>query len=204
MLNKDYIVPGLAAITLAVLFPIYWGYQYTLVTESNFTDAYFANITSLSLSDWVFLTLGALEIYIYFSLRRVLVDRVNFRYIDVLLFLFICTSTIYYIGNFGIDIGIFFAENITGEVEELAATISFSLSIICMLLYGVLDFLISIILLFKFKLLPIWLRIFAIATLVMSLLELTFSYEFVVILYPISLLILAVYFLQKPEVIEVV
>jgi len=203
MLNKDYLGPGLAAIALAIIFPSYWGYQALLFTDSNFSGSDLVNV-SLDLSDWVFFMLGILEVYIYFSLKRVLADRINFKSIDVLLILIICNSAIFYVGNCAIDLSVFFLSNMSAERQELATKTSFFLSAFCMFMYGMLDLLIAIMLLIKFTILPTWLRVFAITSLVLGILELTFLVEFSIILYPITLLILAIYFLQKPEIIEVV
>jgi hypothetical protein len=205
MLNKDYLWPGLAAITLAIIFPIYWVYV-TTITEFDFPKGYYANVLSIDFSDLVYVVLGILEIYIYLSLKRILHDQLNYRGIDILLILMIFNIAVFYLALFMIDISIFLASDyISASLKESILKASYFLSRSCMFIYGVIGLLISIFLLRQSIALPTLLKVFSIMLLIVSLCQVTLIFEFaVILLFPIMILILAVHFLQKPEVIEVV
>ncbi|MET0356642.1 MAG: hypothetical protein ABW044_07665 [Cellvibrio sp.] len=205
MLNKDYLWPGFAAIALAIIFPIYWIYVFT-AAGFDFPEGYYENVLSFDISDWVYLFIGALEIYIYLSFKRILHDRLNFHGVDILLVLMIYNTILFHFSLFGIDAYLFFGGEQTQEnVQETLLKISWFVSIGCTIIYGLIGVLLGIMLLRHYNHLPEMLKIFAILTLVLNLFQLTFVFGFVVILlFPISLLILAVYFLQEPTMIEVV
>jgi len=203
MINTDYLRPGLTAIALAILTPFFWGYQF-VTADSDIVKAYFSSVTNLEFLDFVFLLLGALEIYIFLSVKKILNDRSNFKSVDILLLLLISNSAIYYFGNFGIDLSIFFANDISVESQETLATVSYYMSMGCIFVYGLLDLAIAIILIINYKAMTTWLRVFSGVVLLLGICELTFFFELMLVLYPVTLLILAVNFLQKPEIIEVV
>lgn len=205
MLNKDYLWPGLAAIALALLFPAYWIYVIA-VGHFDFPQGYYANILNIDFSDFIYLSLGALEIYIYLNLKRILHDQLNYHGIDVLLVIMICNSVIFYIGLFLVDVIIFFIDDqIPVTTKESILNASYFISCTCIVVYGVMGLLIGICLLSRVSDLPSLLKLFSVALILLSLLQLTFFFLFMAIfVFPIMILILAIYFLQKPDMIEVV
>jgi hypothetical protein len=81
--------------------------------------------------------------------------------------------------------------------------ISFFMAMAGIFTYGLISFLIGSALLYKFQDLPTLLKYFAIMTLILGVFKLTVVFGFSSILFfPISLLILAFYFIHKPEMIE--
>lgn len=207
MFNKDYLLPGLATIALALIFPVYWIYVFT-VAGFDFPKGYYANILTMDLSDLVYVILGLLEVYVYLSLKRILHDQLNYRGLDALLIIMICNTALFYFGLFLLDIGMFFAgEQLVADTKASILTASYYLSMSCMFIFGLLGLLVGIILLRKSNDigLPSTLKLFAAIMLIAGILQLTFIFGFVVILlFPLALLILAFYFLQKPQMIEVV
>lgn len=203
--NSDYLSPGLAALCLFFLFPAYWGYQFS-IAESGFEAAFYANFLSFDLSDLVWLILGALEIYIYLSLKRVLLDRFNFRGVNVFLNLLIINTAIHYLFPFLIDLSILFMGNYVGDpAEHVLTKSSLFLATVQVAIYGLLGLIVGVLLLGASKQLPFLLKAFAVTTLVMGVFELTFVFAFIgLLIFPISMLILAVYFLKEPEMVEVV
>ncbi len=200
MINTDYMRPGLAAITLAILFPAYWLHA---VTVGDFSPSVFDNdiILRLTAADWLFLLIGVLLVYIYFSFKRILVDHHNFHGIDLLVTLFVCISIIFYGGFFLIDV----LAVVLGEgAQSILVAIGSILLIGGGIIYGVIDILIGVMLLRDSDQRPGLLKIFALATLIMGLFEVMFLSVMSIFIYPVAMIILAVYFLRKPEILEVV
>lgn len=204
MQDNDYLPPGLAALSLALIFPAYWIYV-LMVGGSTMPEAYYSNVLKFDISDWVYLALGALEIYVYLSLKRALHDRLNFRGIDILVILIIGNSVIFH-SQFFADLSIYLAgDNIGIHTRELILKISYFVTTAGLFAYGVISVLIGVVLLYKLQDLPNLLKYFAVMTLILGIFQLTLVYGLAsILLFPVSLLILAGYFIQKPEMIEVV
>ena len=204
MQNRDYLFPGIAALVLAVLFPLYWLNE---IAWGSFGDpaALIANITSLSFSDAVFLAIELLSIYIYFSFRKILNDQLNFKNIDLLLMLIVGVHFIF-LATLGLDItAAILPEQRALHYEDTFISISMVTTIGTLILFGLLDILISAVLLKNSENLPTLLKIFALVTLIQGVLTISIIFSFASLLsYPVSLIILSVYFLRKPESIEVV
>lgn len=74
--NTKYKLAGIAAITLAVLFPIYWIATFGFIID-NAEMAFRADFLELSGWDILFVAIGALEIYVYFSLSKYFRDQIG-------------------------------------------------------------------------------------------------------------------------------
>lgn len=205
MNNNEYFWPAMGAIGLAIITPIYWVYV-MVVGGFNFYEGFSANVMSLDASDAAYLILGVLEIYVYLSLKRILHDRFNYSGINVLLYILIGTSVIFYLGLFCIDLIIALAGNsIAANTQALMVQASLIISMGCILTYGALFLLAGILLMRISEQLPNLLRTFAIVLLICGIFQITFIFGFIVIfLFPVALLILAAYFLQNPEMVEIV
>lgn len=199
MKDNDYLLPGLAAILLSVLFPVYW-IQEIISGLSGGGAAYFSSVGQLTLSSWVFLGMGALSIYVYYCFKRILHDQLNFKSIDILLWLMIISSACFFGGLFLFDA----LPQATGS-SDLLLTIGYVLGIGFMVIFGLIDITIGIMLLRHFETLPSILKVFSIVSLIQGILEISIIFNFGVLLsFPIYLILLAVYFLRKPDMIEVV
>ena len=199
MKNNNYLLPGITAILLSVLFPIYWIQEITL-GAFNDNESYFSNIGQLNFSSWVFLSIGLLSIYIYYCFRRILHDQLNFKIIDILLWLMIGISVVFFLGLFLLDV---WPASI--DSNGLLMSMGLTISIGSMIIFGLVDITIGIILLRHFDMLPSLLKALAIVSLIQGILELSIIFNFAVIFsFPVYLIILAVYFLRKPEMIEVI
>ncbi|MCJ8319053.1 MAG: hypothetical protein MJK12_05440 [Colwellia sp.] len=199
MKNNNYLLPGVTAILLAVLFPIYWIQEIILGTYND-NESYFSTMGQLSFSSWVFLSIGLLSIYIYYCFKRILHDQLNFKSIDVLLWLMISTSMVFFLGLFLLDVW-----PASADSNELRMSLTYTISIGSMIIFGLVDITIGIILLRHFDMLPNLLKAIAIVSLIQGIFELSIIFNFAVIfIFPVYLIILAVYFLRKPEMIELV
>ena len=204
MQNKDYLLPGIAALVLAVIFPLYW-FNEIWFGSADRTDALLANITSLNLSDAVFLAIGLLSIYVSLSLRNILNEQLNFKKIDLLLMLLISVHVIF-LATLGLDVAAaVLSEQTVLQYQDTFIGIGLTAAVASMVLFGLLDILIGAVLLKNSENLPTLLKIFALVTLIQGVLEISAIMSFASLLsFPVSLIILAVYFLRKPESLEVV
>jgi hypothetical protein len=199
MTNDEYLWPGIIAIVVVALSPIYWGY----IALSDYIDGIGLGLV---IADGVFFVLYALMIYVYSSFRRILHDQNNYRGIDVLLTLMIGTCAIFAVGSIALEI---FAPVIDDQFgatrHESILIISTLFTVSCTVVFGVLDILIAAVLLRNSQQLPDLMKSFAIVTLIQGVFEVTIIFSFFsILIYPIATLILAMYFLRKPEMVEVV
>ncbi len=204
MQNNDYLFPSIAAIVLAVIFPIYWLNEFSFST-SSMDAALMENLSTLDFSDAVFLIIGLLSIYVYISLRKILNDQLNFKSIDLLLMLIVGAHVIH-IATLGLDL-----TAITMSYEELqdSRNVFIGVGVATLVggsvLFGLLDILIGAVLLKNSDKLPTLLKIFALITLIQGVVGVSVIFSFITLLsFPVSLIILAVYFLRKPDTLEVV
>ena len=84
MQNKDYLLPGVAAIFVAVISPIYWLGMSSPI--GNF--ALGQDMLSLGFSDILFASILLLTIYIYLNLKNILNEQLNFNHIDLLVWIY--------------------------------------------------------------------------------------------------------------------
>lgn len=198
MNNNDYLTPGIVAIATAILAPTFWLYA----ALSDYSDG-----TGLGLvfADWVFLVLGAMAIYVYFSLKDILHNHHNFHKIDALLMMTIATIVIFYLGSLALEIFAPMIDSNPSSRHETILGLKSLFGAICAVIFGVLDILIANVLWRNKQQLPELLKVFAIVTLIQGIFEVTILFSFFgIFIYAIAMLILAMYFLRKPEMIEVV
>ncbi|GJM14180.1 MAG: hypothetical protein DHS20C12_25830 [Pseudohongiella sp.] len=204
MTNYDYWRPALAAVLLGILYPLYWVIELSLGGE--FPPEDFSSYIQWSPLDWLFLSLGFLNVYLYISLRRILFDQLNYSGIDIPILIMVAACVVFY---FGLSILQIVLPIVVGDsladYEEIALIVGMVLLLGTLILSGVSEILIGCLLLRDSGMMPPLLRIFAIVTLIMGIFDLTVIFSFVsLFVFPISMLILAAYFLSKPETIEVV
>lgn len=205
MFNSNYLKPGAAALVLAAAFPLYWLYVMQMA-GSDMQEAYYDNVLRLDSSDLVYLGLGALEIYVLQSLRRLLHDHHNFRGLDALLTLLIANAVLFYFVQLGMDAGLhFYGGQLDSANTQAILELGWFGNIAGVMIFGALGSIASIILLRSGLELTPLLTLFAYVNLLCSLFQLTFVFSFMtIILLPLSMLVLAAHFVQKPEMIEVV
>ena len=198
MMNNDYVWPGLAAIALAMLTPVFWLY----VALSDYTDGIGQGLVA---ADWVFLLMGFVTVYVYYALRRILHDHHNFRDLDIFLAMIIAVNVVFYLGGFALELfAPLFGDNLAAR-HESALGLNMLLTAGCTVAFGIIDILIAFVLMRNSAQLPYPVKVFAIVTLIQGIFELTILFSFfTAVIYPVALIVLAVYFLRKPETIEVI
>jgi hypothetical protein len=96
-------------------------------------------------------------------------------------------------------------ENIVTQNKDTFLNIGLSMSIGAIVILGIIDLLIGILLLAKSTELPTLLKIFAIMSVIQGVIGITVVFAAMLIfIFPITMIILAMFFLRKPESIEIV
>ena len=201
MQNKDYLLPGVAAIFVAVISPIYW-----LGMSSPIGDfALGQDMLSLGFSDILFASILLLTIYIYLNLKNILNEQLNFNHIDLLVLIMVAIN-ILWMSTLFLDIAsAVLPENIVTQNEGTFLKIGLSMGIGAIVILGIIDLLIGILLLAKSTELPTLLKIFAIMSVIQGVLGITVVFAATLIfIFPITMIILAMFFLRKPESLEIV
>lgn len=202
MQNKDYLLPGIAAILLAVLNPIYWLGMSQWVGDSYILGQ---DMMSLGFSDILFASILLLSIYIYLNLKNILNEQLNFNHIDLLVWIYAAIN-ILWMSTLLLDVAItVLPENIVTQNKDTFLNIGLSMSIGAIVILGIIDLLIGILLLAKSTELPTLLKIFAIMSVIQGVIGITVVFAATLIfIFPITMIILAMFFLRKPESIEIV
>lgn len=200
-MKNDYLLPGIAAIVLAILFP-----TIVVVEVLNFGEGDWKGAL-VGISDWGFaeammIVIGLLCVFVVFNFKKILNEQLNFKSIDTPLLILIGISIVFHILLIIFEGLVSFVGQNTSESMELIAT---GVTFACLVVFGVVDIVIGIILLTKGNELPSILKVLAVISIIQGIFELSVILFFLVILtFPIYMIILAIYFLRKPETIEVV
>ena len=202
MQNKDYLLPGVAAIFVAVISPIYW------LGMSQWVGDFYVlgqDMMSLGFSDILFAAILLLTIYIYLNLKNILNEQLNFNHINLLVLIMVAIN-ILWMSTLFLDIAsAVLSENIVTQNKDAFLKINLSVSIGAIVILGIIDLLIGILLLAKSTELPTLLKIFAIMSVIQGVLGITVVFAATLIfIFPITMIILAMFFLRKPESLEIV
>lgn len=204
MTNYDYWRPALAAILLGLLYPLYWILEFA--GGEGFPPDDFSSYVVWSSLDWLFLALGFLNVYLYLSLRRILSEQLNYSGIDIPILIMVAVCVVFYFGLSFLQIFLpLVVGDLVADYEEVTLTIGIVVLVGTVILSGVSEILIGCLLLRDSINMPPLVKIFAIMTLIMGVFDLTLIFSFIsLFIFPVSMLVLATYFMSKPEMIEVV
>ena len=202
MQNRDYLLPGVAAIFVAVISPIYWLGMAASVGDS---DILWQDMMSLGFSDILFASILLLTIYIYLNLKNILNEQLNFNHIDLLVWIYAAIN-ILWVSTLFLDVAsAVLPENIVSQNDGTFLNIGLSIGVGAIVMLGIIDLLIGILLLAKSTELPTLLKIFAIMSVIQGVLGITVVFAATLIfIFPITMIILAMFFLRKPESLEIV
>ena len=204
MINKDYLWAGIAAIAATILFPCYYIYAASLWENSSTETARVQ--MALTASDWIFLLLGALLVYVYYSLKRILNDHHSFHGIDIPILMTMIMLGLFHGGMFIMDAAatVMWDQLGTSGLDTMVA-VTTAMFAGTMLIFGIIDLLMGIILLRNRKKLSGLVFGFGLVCLLMAPFELSVVFSFMTIVaFPVALVLLSVVFLRKPTEIEVV
>ena len=202
-MNRRDAFPGFTAIALALLFPAYW-VPALAVGELSFAEAFQADVMRLSAMDLLFVLIGAMEIYIYLSLRRIFLEQVHGSLPATLLLLMAIVVGVFH-ATVLFDVVLAIGPTLAPPRQEGLVTASAMVMIAGLFAYTVLGFILATALLFRRAEWPALLNVFAVLLIVACLLQLTVVLgPFNVVLFPVILLVLAVFFIRGGHQVEVV
>jgi hypothetical protein len=202
MENKDYLLPGVAAILLAIVHPIYWLGMSPSVGDYAIL---WQDILSLGFTDILFAVTLLLNIYIYLNLKHILNEQLNFNHIDLLVLIMVTINTIWLCTLFLDAAAAALPDNFVMQHKDTFLNINLSVSVGSIIVIGIIDLLIGLLLLVKSTELPNLLKIFAIMSVIQGVIGMTvFLAATLIFIVPITMIILAMFFLRKPDSIEIV
>ena len=202
MENKDYLFPGVAALLLAVIHPIYWLGVSPLVGDNNLL---WQDISSLGLYDVLFASIVLLNIYIYLNLKNILNEQLNFNHIDLLVMVMVTINALW-LSTLFLDVAsVVLPDSLVTQNKNIFLNIYLSVGIGSIIIIGIVDLLIGILLLMKLNEAPTLLKIFAIMSVIQGVVGMTVFFAGILIfIIPVTFIVLAMFFLRKPESIEIV
>ena len=202
-MNRDYALPGYIAVALALLFPVYWISRFA-VGDASFEEAFRADVTRLDAWDLMFVLIGVMEIYLYFSLRKLLQERLHGSLPAAVLLLMAIVVGVFHatvVFDLVFAIGPEFAPGMEDRLVMAAAVVA----IAGLFVYAVLGFALSIMLLLPRAESPPLLKLFAALLMACCVLQFTIVFGILnVALFPVVLLLLAIHFLRGDHQVEVV
>jgi hypothetical protein len=205
MNNSDYRLPGIAAIALAILFPMYW----IIAIAGGMFDSginYYQSTIELTFSDLLFAVVGLLTVYVYLCLKRILNAQFAFTGVYLPLNILIVCSAIYFFCLVALDLGMaVFGDGLGLSVHKFALNSSLSIGIASLLIFGVADILLGVLLLKSPHSQSGILKSLAIVVIIQGVIEITIIFSFALVaIFPVTLVILAVLFMRKPDELDVI
>ena len=202
MENKDYLLPGIAALLLAVIHPFYWLGVGPLIGDNSML---WQDIIYIGFNDFLFALIVLLNIYVYLSLKNILNEQLNFNHIDLLVMILITINAIW-LSTLFLDLSsAVLPDSLITQNKGIFLNIYVVVGIGAIIAIGLVDLLIGVLLLMKLKEAPTLLKIFAVTSVIQGIAGMTiFLAGILIFVVPITLVILAMFFLRKPESIEIV
>lgn len=202
MKESNFFYHGITALLFAVLFPVYWVWIAALGFDFEFSEI----ATGLTADYFVWILLGLMTLFVYLGLKQSLIERHNYSRLNLPIHLAIASTLTIYGGLAGLEfiavmIGVDASQSTANTIIGAMTFIFFS----GLIVQGLIDIIIGIILLRDAQELPNTLRIFAIITLISGILGITVIFALATVLtVPLATLVLGIYFMRQPEMIDVV
>lgn len=191
---------GVAAILLAVLFPVYWLYALSLGISGD--AGIWGDYQTLNGWDALFVVIGALEIFVYIVLRRYLSHHLNAGLFSALLWVMIGLVAIFHAF---VVVDIVLATGLFSAFEEALIASAIAGSLMVLFLFAVVSLIFAIALLTQFASLPTLIKAFSIGLIFVAMMQLTVILGVVnIAVFPVLLLLLAIQFLRGEQSVEVV
>ena len=163
------------------------------------------DIINIGFNDFLFALIVLLNIYVYLSLKNILNEQLNFNHIDLLVIILITINAIW-LSTLFLDLSsAVLPDTLIAQNKGIFLNIYVVIGIGAIIVIGLVDLLIGVLLLMKLKEAPTLLKIFAVTSLIQGIAGMTiFLAGILIFVVPITLVILAMFFLRKPESIEIV
>ena len=196
---------AIASLVLAILFPTYWWSEFN-VAGLHTVDSFHLNLMQFTIGDIVFLSLGVLSVIVYLGLKSALNDQLGITTTDIPLILIAAVSAVFFGGFFLLDVIVSAAPDAFGAIARDSLLRSSIFAFVGLtVVFGVLDIVIAIFLIKEMDKLPSILKAAAIVILIQGICEVSVIFGPVsMFTFPLMLVLLFIYFLGKPEELEVV
>ncbi len=204
-MNNNYTSAGVVAIALLILFPIYW---VGLISGGMFDSGaeFYRSAIEFSGSDILFLLVGALTVYVYLSLKRLLSDQYGFSGANLPINILIVMTCIYVFGLLSLDLLMsVFGDSLGLTTHKLVLNANLVIGIASMVVFGAADILLGAVLLNSSISESMVIKVLSIILVVQGFIEISVIFSAaVVVIFPLTMLLVALLFMQKPEVLEVI
>ncbi|KFZ30834.1 hypothetical protein IDSA_07045 [Pseudidiomarina salinarum] len=201
MNDSPYQYAGVAAILLAILFPIYWVATFSLAAGDP-ELAFRADFLKINAWDLLFVVTGMLEIGVYLALSRYFRDQINGGFLANMLIVMALFVALF---HSSVIVDLLLGLGLYTEHSGMIIDVALIASVVTLFLYAFALLAFSIGLLARFTVLPPALKLFACGALVAGLLQLTVVLAVInIVLFPILMLVLAFHFLAGDQTVEVV
>jgi len=205
MNNNDFTTAGIAAISLAILFPLYW--VYIISTGAFDSGANFYQTTlEFSFDDVWLIVLGMLSIFVYWSLKKVLDNHLGYGAVGVPITMAMIACGVHAFGLAGLDAFMsVFADQLGLSVHKFVLGSQYTIGLGALIIFGVADILIGALIIKNADHDSTVLKVLAIVMIIQGIVELTIVFSPLLIgVFPITLVVMSVIFLSKPSGVEVV
>lgn len=198
MNTSTYTATGIAAIVLAILFPVYWLFGLADLSLA----AMRADFMTLNGWDLLFVVIGALEIIVYVVLARFFRDQLGGALASILLMMMAVMVAIFHAT---VVFDVFLGLGLGASIAETIINIGIVVSVVSLILYTFTALTLAIVLLTRFAELPTLIRAFSIGLLLACIFQLTVFLAVInIFLFPLLMLFLAAHFLRGEHPVEVV
>ncbi|HET8817328.1 MAG TPA: hypothetical protein VFM61_07775 [Pseudidiomarina sp.] len=201
MKSNFYQFAGMAALALAVLFPIYWLGVFGLAID-NYESGFVDNITTLDAWDVLFVIIGALEVFVYLALRESFKHQIEGGLAAVALLVMAALVALFHL-TVVVDISL--SMGLLANYSEGLIEFVLIASLVILFLYAAVAFVFAIALLLRFAELSMLMKVFACGVLIMAVFQFTVILGIAnIFLFPVLMLLLAVHFWRGEQTVEVV
>lgn len=201
MKSNFYQWAGMAALALAILFPIYWLGVFGLAID-NYENGFLENITTLDAWDVLFVIIGALEVFVYLALRQSFKDQIEGGLAAVALLVMAALVALFHL-TVVVDISL--AMELLASYSDGLIEFVLIASLVILFLYAAVAFVFAIALLLRFAELSMLMKVFACGVLIMAVFQFTVILGIAnIFLFPVLMLLLAVHFWRGEQTVEVV
>ena len=191
---------GWASIVAGVVFPL--AFILEGLTEYFLETCENEYSVGVGPADFVFLLYAALSIYVLMSLKRFMFEHYSFRGINTIINVCIGWTIFFFVGSFALEVALIPVYS-PGDVGPPMVLVAFW--IIGIAVFGIIDIIKGIILLRHMRQFNTVIKVFAILCLISGICEATIILSFFTfLLVPITYVVLAIAFLQRPKEVEFV
>ncbi|MDX1706620.1 hypothetical protein [Pseudidiomarina sp.] len=201
MNDNPYPYAGVAAIVLAILFPIYWVATFGFAV-GDAELAFRADFLEINAWDLLFVVIGILEIGVYLALSKYFRDQINGGFPANMLIVMAFFVALF---HSSVIVDLLLGMGLYTEHSETIIDVTLIASVVTLFLFTFALLAFSIGLLARFATLPAALKLFACGALIAGLLQLTVVLGVInIVLFPALMLVLAFHFLAGDQTVEVV